>query len=612
MATIAELLTSSVGRVVLAAVLAFLVAVASTPLAGKLAPRVGMVAKPRAERWHQKSTPLLGGVGIFLGVMIPGLFVLPLTWSYAWLLAAGAVIFVIGVLDDRRALRPQVKLIGQIGAACLLLIGNVTIAITEDVPLGVPLAMALTIFWVVGITNAFNLIDNMDGLSAGTAAIAAFYLAIHGLLIGDAGVALLAALILGAALGFLVHNFAPARIFMGDAGSLFLGLSLAGLSLQGTHVGASDFGFVLLVPVAALGLPIFDTALVTILRKRHGRRVSQGGRDHSSHRLVALGLKEWQSVLCLYGLSALVGAVGLAAVLLPGPGVFVAGALAAIALVLFGVLLGEVRVYEHSAFGIRHSDGSRRGARLLNSEFWLLNSPRLAEVLLDLVLIVIAYLAAWLLRYEGTISPGDQQLLIQSLPYIILAKFAALLIFRVHRGLWRHLSRADALTIAKATTLGGLLSVGAITALYRFQDYSRTLFLIDLLLLTALMIGARAGLVWLRDWFASRPDPEGRRVLIVGAHDGGELIVRALWSNRQRAGQPVGFVDDDPGKVRRTLLGLPILGSTRELPALIERMRATEVIIAERLDGRPLPTSDTISQVCEERGVPCRAVGIHL
>ena len=247
-----------------------------------------------------------------------------------------------------RALPPQVKLAGQITAACVLMIGGIHIELGRPAPLAA-VELAITLLWLIGITNAFNLLDNMDGLSAGIASIAGLMLFAHNAMQGHVPLAILWLVVAGAAAGFLIHNFYPATIFMGDCGSMTFGFALAGLALMGARGVASDLFLALLVPIAILGLPIFDTSLVTIVRRIHGRPVTLGGRDHLSHRLVALGLSERGAVLVLYAISAGLGALGLVALYLGFWSALATGALAVVAIVLFGVFLGQVRVYGEPA-----------------------------------------------------------------------------------------------------------------------------------------------------------------------------------------------------------------------------------------------------------------------
>ena len=216
--------------------------------------------------------------------------------------------FLVGLIDDFLNVKPYQKLIGQLIGAALVVGFGLSLPLTGYELIDI----WLTVFWLIGITNAINLLDNMDGLSAGIAAIGAFSLAISFGANDQSAELLFTAVFIGALIGFLVYNFNPASIFMGDCGSMFVGFLLSSSVLLNQTGGRSRNVFsILAVPVLILFVPIFDTTFVTILRKLWGRKASQGGRDHTSHRLVALGLSERVAVLMLYGFALVAGVLSL-------------------------------------------------------------------------------------------------------------------------------------------------------------------------------------------------------------------------------------------------------------------------------------------------------------
>ena len=320
--------------------LALLVSLALTRLVIGLAHRYHWVAAPKADRWHQQPTALYGGVAIFL-TFAAGCLLLLADPAHArrldlfGLLLGGLIIFAVGLWDDVHSLSPRIKLMGQIAAAVPFLIGvGFLYTAYTGTYTGSWLAFAccvpILLFWMVALTNAFNLLDNMDGLSAGTATIVGVVLAAFCYLhpSQDNGiVSLLCALIAASCLGFLCFNFRlgerKARIFMGDCGSMFLGYMLAGLTIIGVSNSGPDKPGALALPLLFMALPIFDTTLVTIIRRREGRAISQGGKDHSSHRLVYAGLTEKQAVLLLYVISLIDGAAALCVATLRNPPVTV-------------------------------------------------------------------------------------------------------------------------------------------------------------------------------------------------------------------------------------------------------------------------------------------------
>lgn len=289
----------------LPALLALLATAALTPLVTWLARRVGMVSAPSKDRWHSRPTALLGGVGMFVAVLAVLLLAVDVPPAFRRaILPAAALLFVMGLIDDIATLKPIQKLAVQIVAAAIVIQAGLLLPWTSS-----PAVNALiTMFWLVGITNAVNMLDNMDGLAAGVAAIASVFLAIHcfsrGRIAEGATITVLAASLCG----FLLYNSQPASIFMGDCGSMFIGFFLGCAALLATAGGAAQGPLpVIAVPVLTLLIPIFDTTFVTLMRKLAGRSASQGGRDHTSHRLVALGLSERRAVWVLYALATLSG-----------------------------------------------------------------------------------------------------------------------------------------------------------------------------------------------------------------------------------------------------------------------------------------------------------------
>jgi UDP-GlcNAc:undecaprenyl-phosphate GlcNAc-1-phosphate transferase len=300
-----------------AGLLAFLIAASASLLltvpVRALAIRVGMVDLPGPRKVHLKPIPLLGGLAIYGGVMLAILIVFdgPARAQVFGIVAGATLVTVVGFLDDRGWLHHQIKLFaGMPLAAVILLVSGIHAQVFSLVVPGSPgywLDAALTIVWVVGITASFSILDHMDGLCAGVAAMAAVFFAILAYLNGQTLVATLAASVLGAAAGFLRWNFKPAKIFMGDGGAMFLGFLMATLALKLRLDHASSLA-TWLAPVLVLGATIFDTTLVTISRSRRGLLpFATPGKDHSAHRLANLGLGQRGAVLTIYLVGAISG-----------------------------------------------------------------------------------------------------------------------------------------------------------------------------------------------------------------------------------------------------------------------------------------------------------------
>ena len=320
-----------------------------TPLALRLARRRNWMDKPGPGKSHSEAIPYLGGLAIVIAfslvILVAGLVSHDGadTKALAVTLALGVALALLGLIDDLRRLPVWLRFAFEIGAGVVVYATGTRAHLAGA---GLGLDAVVTVAWVVGITNAFNLLDNMDGLSAGVAAIASFWLFVVGVVNGQYFVAILSLALVGCAAGFLRHNRFPARIYMGDAGSLYLGFVLSVLALHLRSYASLRVTF--LVPVMVLAVPIFDTALVVVARLFQRRSPFQGGRDHTSHRLVFLGLPVPAAVALIYAFTMATGWLGvIMAQVSRGTSFLLAGWVAAIGLFL-GVMLGIVPVYETS------------------------------------------------------------------------------------------------------------------------------------------------------------------------------------------------------------------------------------------------------------------------
>jgi UDP-GlcNAc:undecaprenyl-phosphate GlcNAc-1-phosphate transferase len=284
--------------------LSLLAVLALTPAVRSLAKRLRFLDHPNMSKVHLTPTPLMGGIAVALASLASAAAALalircPYSARIVGFLSGGLMVIVLGLADDANGMKPAVKLTGQtVAAAVMLLSGGV-----EGLPIPMGIGFPLALFWMVGLMNAFNFLDNMDGITAGLAAIASFGIFSLALGNGHTHTAIAAIAVAGGALGFLRYNFAPASIFLGDAGSLFLGYVVGGLSLRA--VAYAEAGSpALLLPVLMLGYPIFDAFLVTASRVIEGREIARGGKDHSSHRMARLGLTPRQTAVTIYLISA--------------------------------------------------------------------------------------------------------------------------------------------------------------------------------------------------------------------------------------------------------------------------------------------------------------------
>ncbi len=293
---------------------AFLVALVATPVVKRLAFRVGAVDVPKdSRRMHNHPIPRMGGLAIFLGFLLSVLLFADLTTQLRGMLLGAVIIVVLGILDDIYALGAKLKLAVQIAAALVAVFsGNVIETLSNPNVFSTDLywdlgwlSIPATVIWIVAITNAVNLIDGLDGLACGVSTISSMTLLVISLLVADAPVAILMAALAGGCLGFLPYNLNPAKIFMGDTGSTFLGYILAVVSIQGLFKFYTIISFA--VPFLMLGLPIFDTCFAFIRRIAHGQSPMHADRSHVHHRLIDMGFNQKQAVAVLYVISAILG-----------------------------------------------------------------------------------------------------------------------------------------------------------------------------------------------------------------------------------------------------------------------------------------------------------------
>lgn len=285
----------------------FLFTVALTPVIKKIAVNLGAVDQPNNRKVHTKVMPRMGGLAIYLSFLFGyGLFSRNLVDGWP-ILFGGFIIIVVGMLDDMYQLQAKVKLLGQLLAASVTVFGGVqmhfiTLPIFDRIEFGM-LAIPISLIWVIGVTNAINLIDGLDGLAAGVSSIILATLAFLAFATGDLFIGLLSLILLGSTLGFLTFNFHPAKIFMGDTGSLFLGYMISVLSIAGLFKNVTFFS--LLIPVIILGVPLLDTLFAVIRRYVNKKPLMAPDKDHLHHCLIRIGFTHKQTVILIYTLSGI-------------------------------------------------------------------------------------------------------------------------------------------------------------------------------------------------------------------------------------------------------------------------------------------------------------------
>ncbi len=571
-----------------------------TPIIRIIAIKNSLIAYPRTDRWHKKPTAILGGVSIYLASII-SIFFLSAPNKNMWgFFLGGTILFVSGLVDDKFHLAAYTKLFIQIMAGCIAIFSGIVL----DLPVNNLLAIPLTLLWIVGITNSFNLLDNIDGLAAGIAAISSLMLFFSSLILSNNPLGVYGIILSGAALGFLPYNFNPAKIFMGDSGSMFLGYSLAVISISGTTRHLSNLLITMLVPVFILSVPIFDTIFVMISRTIQGRRIFEGGKDHTSHHLVALGLSQRKTVLLLYFVSIIFSLIAILYSRLNAFVISVITTLAIIILLFFGLFISETNSHDETTTRkLRNRDNTENNKTILNTMF--MHKRRIAEVLVDFVLICIAYYSAYFLRFEGALLASNLFLIKDSLAWIILIKMSTFFIFGLYRGVWRYVSISDLLTIFKVVSLGSVASVLFLTFVFRFQEYSRAVFFIDWIILLFLVSGVRISFRVLGEFF-SRAREKGNNILIFGAGDTGEMVMREIKRNKSLNYNPIGFIDDDPSKFGNKIQGIAVLGSRKRIKDLVLTEEVKEILIA--IPSINITDFSEIIKICQDCDISYRMI----
>lgn len=559
-----------------------------TPLIRYLAVKGNFVARPKDDRWHKRPTSLLGGVSIFLTLMVVWLIAsvaigFDASFRPLFPLALGCIaIFLLGLTDDLFEINPQHKLVGQIIIASILVIFGFQVNWFESMTAN----LVISIFWIIGITNAFNLLDNMDGLSAGIALIAALFLFLAQAYISPAVNSSLPALLLlsvfiGTILGFLFYNFNPASIFMGDSGSLLIGFLLAGLTTEasGLMVGpqSSHLVSVLAIPILILFVPILDTTFVSLMRKLSGRSISVGGKDHSSHRMVAIGFSERTAVFLLYGFAGVSGLLAMAITHFSLGVSLVLVVIYLLFIIFYWIYLAKVKIYPEESILSQVKNG-----KLTPVLIEITYKRRLFEVLLDFILIPLAYWSSYLLRFEGSAYGANFPIFLRSLPIVVACQLFSFFLLGVYRGIWQYVGIRDVIIYVKAITVGTVLSVLVNLGIYRFMGFSRTLFLIYWMILIALVTASRFSYRLIDEATPKNHTKAGRRSLIYGAGTGGQLVMQEIEKNENLGLALIGFIDDNIQKQNRRLKGYPVFGGKDRLNEIVKKYHISEVIISFR------------------------------
>ncbi len=556
-----------------------------------------IVSQATGERWSERSTPSFGGVGIFAAFVTAMLCAaaagaLPAGREFWATLGAVAIVFLAGLIDDLWSLPPLAKLAAQIGAAALVLANGLSVQVVHNQVL----AAGLGVLWLVGITNAFNLLDNMDGLAGSLAFTAAIFFAIDALTLHPRPLLLVCSLSIAAAcLGFLPFNFRPGRpaaVFMGDSGSQVLGFALGACGLVTSYRVAESTIATLLLPMIVLAIPILDTALVTVTRLLDGRPVYRGGRDHTSHRLALRGLSERRTVVLLVAIAAALGTTSLAY-----------SGLGNTLLTTAGVLVTFALLVQFAGF-LTDAEGPqvRDRERPLLLRAILLRPRRLVEVSVDFALTTAAFACAYFLIVSQG-NPQQRFFFFVSLPVLLGCRVAAFILAGLYRSIWRFAGSRDLAAVVSAVTISELIAFGIIAVSFGVPQFPLRIFVVDAILATILLGASRFGERALFRLLGTLHERDNRRrTLVVGAGRAGRSLVREL--REAVTEQVVGYVDDDARLRGRRMQGVMVLGGCMDIDSILQRTTPDRVLVT--IPEAPRERLDVIVETCFRAGVECK------
>jgi UDP-GlcNAc:undecaprenyl-phosphate GlcNAc-1-phosphate transferase len=413
-----------------------------------------------------------------------------------------------------------------------------------------------------------------------------------------------ALILAGSLAAFLIFNFNPASIFMGDSGSLLIGSALAILTLNYSEASGIDSLSKVAVPILILMVPIFDTTLVTAIRILSGRKASTGGRDHASHRLVLMGFNERNAMLVLSGIGTVSGVSAIfvsRSDTITSPAVIIP---TAISILLMGIYMAQLRVYPEKEFSVI------REKTYTPVLYDITYKKQILLIIMDLGMVAFAYYLSYRLRFSSQEFNIFFQSFLNSLPAVIGCKLVAFFIMGIYRAMWGYMSTSDVFNYIKASTLATLFSVVAVTFVYRFQGFSKGIFIIDWLLTTGYLLSSRGSFKLFVERM-KRKTVKGDKVIIYGAGRAGELLLREILNNQALKLKPVGFIDDDETKKGKKLQGYPIFGGFSKTASLCQKHDIEGLLLACRNSDDP-DFIDNIVSFCENQNIFLKNFSIHI
>ncbi|MGF1452020.1 MAG: hypothetical protein ACFB21_08120 [Opitutales bacterium] len=606
-----EAILSTWYRYPLVLLIAFAITYVLVPLVIRLAPVIGMIDIPDARRVHKAPTPRGGGLAVWIGfhLSLAILFIagegpnhqLDAHWWMAFLTASTVLLFV-GVLDDIRGVKPIVKLGGQAAAALILIhLGGSPLQNILGFALPAWLDFFLTLFWYLALINAFNLIDGLDGLCSGVAIIGAFGLGASFIIIRGSSDFLVPLALIGACLAFLRYNFHPAKIFLGDTGSMFLGFALAAFALETSS--KSTFAVSIGIALLATGIPILDTLLAIWRRSMRkilagkGVEVMGADKDHLHHRLLASGFTTRGTALLIYAGSATLVLFGLLSILF---------AKQSLGIYLIGFVLAAYVIVRH----IAHIELWDTGVAVSRG----LQRPRPQHISLivftmwDVLAIVLAHGAAIQLLPDPLWEPvvGSREEFFRTLPFWTVPMFASLVFTQTYARVWSKAGAVDFMILQLSIIAGTILSLSTVILTGGTGPF---------LVPRAMLFGGGSFFLIL----ASRSIPQAfrmilhfiahrrevtthpaRRLLFYGVSERSLLLMREIeagHSNRKESLLVVGYIDDDSNLRRRMVKGHRVFGSVDDLPQLVGSLKIDEIVVCCELD--PVNTQKLVTYLSD-------------
>jgi UDP-GlcNAc:undecaprenyl-phosphate/decaprenyl-phosphate GlcNAc-1-phosphate transferase len=596
-----------------------------TPFVIKLAENVGAMDMPNERKVHRNPTPRLGGVAIYMSFFISAIICLQLFPSTAllssatsermiMLVASLTLVLFLGIWDDIKQLTPGKKFLIQLVAATLIYFAGFHVSfITSPANLGLLnlgfFDFPATILWIVFITNAFNLIDGLDGLASGVAFIVSITISAVSFLKGDVATATLTLMLAGTVLGFLRYNFNRAKIFLGDSGSLFIGFSIAILSMHSSTKGSTAFS--LLVPMLALGLPIVDTTLSMIRRFLRSILQSQGEQKsffkkivtmfhpdsgHIHHQLISLGLSHKKVVILMYLIS-----------LLFGLGAFAVTITNTFDAIWIFVIIGMATMIGISRLRYKEMAFFRNGILLPLYERPLINNTFFL-VFLDIAFIIIAHSVASFLTTNRQEYAVFNKLFFNRLMLICGIRFLVFYLGGLYDWNFRQWGLGNVLRTMKVVgiSVGITLLIFAIVPNLR-SNLIAARSVIDFYILVSLVMGMRISYHILN--YISRQARSGKKnVLIYGANSKGLLVAQEIMGTKNLEFCPIGFLDEDPILEGKKLDGYPIFGGHRKLSRLINKLGVSEVILVDQIK-QPVVMA-RIQSIIRDSGITVRRANL--